>query len=405
MFLARLFHGLLLLSAAGGPEPATQPQWLAAVSREVAARGADDRFSGVALVAREGKTVLQEARGFADVERRAPITLDTRFNLGSMNKMFTAVAIAQLAQAGKLRFEDTIGRHLPYYPNKDAAARVTVHQLLTHTSGIGNIFGPAYEARRDALLRVADYMALFAAEPLRSEPGARFEYSNGGYIVLGAIVERVSGQSYDDYVRRHIFEPAGMTHSGALAKKELPPDTAAGITKGRQSNFEHLPGRGSPAGGGYSTAADLVRFSDALLGHRLLSGEYTDVVLAGKAPTPRGKYGYGFSERFVSGKRVVGHNGGFPGVNAELHILPETREVVVVLSNYDPPAATQLAEFIVERVAGAVPAQADLSTRTRLSWNTAPPPMSESRSSTVALTVAPSFASAGQRPLVLATTP
>jgi D-alanyl-D-alanine carboxypeptidase len=352
MFLVRTGLAVVLLAASSGLAD-TQPAWLAAVSREVAERGADDRFSGVVLVARGGKALLREARGFADVERRVPLRMETRFNLGSMNKMFTAVAIAQLAQAGKLRFEDTIGAHLPDYPNKDAAARVTLHQLLTHTSGIGNIFGPAYESRRDTLLRVADYLALFATEPLRFEPGARWEYSNGGYIVLGAIVERVSGQSYDEYVRQRIFEPAGMKRTGALAKTELPPDAAAGLTRSRQSNLEHLPGRGSPAGGGYSTAADLLRFSEALLGHRLLSREHTELVLAGKATTPRGKYGYGFSERFVSGQRVVGHNGGFPGVNAELHVLPATREVVVVLSNYGPPAATQVADFILERVTAA----------------------------------------------------
>jgi CubicO group peptidase (beta-lactamase class C family) len=351
MFLARTVYAAVLVAAV--PAGGASPEWLAAARREVEERSAADRFSGVVLVARGGKAVLQEARGFADVERRLPVTLETRFNLGSMNKMFTAVAVAQLAQAGKLKFTDTIGTHLPDYPNQDAAARVTIHQLLTHTSGIGNIFGPAYQARRDSLERVADYMALFAAEPLRYEPGARWEYSNGGYIVLGAIVERVSGSSYDDYVRDHVFAPAGMKHTGALAKKALPPDTAVGITKSRQSNFEHLPGRGSPAGGGYSTAADLLRFSEALLGHRLLSREYTDLLLGGKETTPRGKYGYGFSERLVAGKRVVGHNGGFPGVNGELHVLPATGDVVVVLSNYDPPAATELAEFIVERLAGA----------------------------------------------------
>jgi len=360
----------VLLTMASEPLPAGE-DWLTAARREIDERASSDRFSGVVLAARGDTVVLQEARGFADVEHRRPVALDTRFNLGSMDKMFTGVAIARLAQAGKLKFDDTIGTHLPDYPNRDAAARVTVQHLLTHTSGIGNIFGPAYETRRDGLKQVADYLSLFAAEPLRFEPGARWEYSNGGFIVLGAIVERLSGQSYYDYVRQHVFEPAGMTQTGFFLKTELPPNTAVGLTRGerrrplapgppqaaapagpRRSNHELLPGRGSPAGGGYSTAADLHRFASALLGHRLLSKEYTDLVLTGRATTPWGRYGYGFGERVVAGTRVVGHNGGFPGVNAELHILPETREVVVVLANYDPPAATQLADFLLDRMCG-----------------------------------------------------
>jgi CubicO group peptidase (beta-lactamase class C family) len=370
MVHGRVVQAVWLLAIATMTQAAAEPEWFGAVRGEIEARASADRFSGVVLVGRGQTVALREARGFADLERRTPVVSETRFNLGSMNKMFTAVAVAQLAQAGKLKFTDTIGVHLPDYPNKDAAARVTIEQLLTHTSGMGNIFGAQYDARRDTLLRVADYLALFASEPLRFEPGARWEYSNGGYIVLGAIVERVSGESYDDYVRRHVFEPAGMGHTGSFPKTDPPPNTAVGLTRGggmqrrapepgvspvappgpRRSNLEHLPGRGSPAGGGYSTAEDLMRFSSALLENRLLSREYTDLVLAGKAPTPRGKYGYGFSERLVGGRRVVGHNGGFPGVNAELHILPDTGEVVVVLSNLDPPSATQLADFIVERV-------------------------------------------------------
>jgi CubicO group peptidase (beta-lactamase class C family) len=291
--------------------------------------------------------------------------METRFNLGSMNKMFTAVAVAQLAQAGKLKFTDTIGRHLPGYPNRDAAARVTIHQLLTHTGGIPNFFGPQYDTRRDALLTLADYLALFAAEPLRFPPGARWEYSSGGYVVLGAIVEKVSGRSYHDYVRAHVFEPAGMAQSAATPKAELAAGTAAGLTRmqrgpqgpqgappeaERRSNRDRLPGRGSSAGGGYSTAGDLLRFANALLAHKLLDAEHTALVLAGKVPMPRGQYAYGFSDRVVGGRRVVGHNGGFPGVNAELHVFPDTRDVVIVLSNYDPPSATQLADFVLERL-------------------------------------------------------
>lgn len=353
----------LLVSAATTVSSAPDADWLGAVRKELDARASDDRFSGLLLVARGGTIVLHEARGFADAERRVPVTLDTSFNLGSANKMFTAVAVAQLAQAGKLNFTDTIGRHLPDYPNRDAASRVTIHQLLTHTGGLGNFFGPGYAERRDSLLRVADYLPLFAAEPLAFEPGARWEYSNGGFIVLGAIIEKVSGLGYYDYVQRNILEPAGMAGTGFFPKTELPARAAVGLTRRermadppgaagaappsgpRQPNTERLPGRGSSAGGAYATAADLLRFAIALLDHRLLDRESTDLVLAGKAATPRGKYGYGFSERSRGEKRVVGHNGGFPGVSAELLILPATRDVVVVLSNYDPPAATQLAEL------------------------------------------------------------
>jgi D-alanyl-D-alanine carboxypeptidase len=353
---------LAVLLLAATASPASEPEWPDALRRELDARASDDRFSGVLLVVRGGQVVVQEARGFADAERRVPVTLDTSFNLGSANKMFTAVAVAQLAESGKLRFTDTIARHLPDYPNHDAAARVTIHQLLTHTGGFGNFFGPGYEERRDGLLQVRDYLALFAAEPLAFEPGARWEYSNAGFIVLGAIVEKVSGLDYYEYVRRHILEPAGMSGAGFFRKTELPAAAAVGLTRRermlnapaaagaappsgpRRPNTDRLPARGSPAGGAYATAADLLRFANALLDHRLLGRESTQLVLEGKAATPRGKYGYGFSERTVGDRRVVGHNGGFPGVNAELHILPGTRDVVVVLSNYDPPAAAQLAE-------------------------------------------------------------
>ena len=364
---------VLLLATATGAS-AAEGDWSSAVRGELDARAADGRFSGVVLVARGGTVALQEARGFADVEGQTPVTAETSFNLGSMNKMFTAVAVAQLARAGKLKFTDTIRRHLPDYPNPDAA-RVTIHQLLTHTGGIGNIFGPRYEDERDRLQTVGDYLALFAEEPLRFEPGERWEYSNGGYIVLGAIIEKVSGQSYDDYVRQHVFEPAGMTRAALHPKSRLPPDAAVGLTRmerpgpppgpgagepprpsgPRRSNLARLPGRGSPAGGGYATAGDLLRFAKALLEHRLLDRETTDLVLEGKVDAPRGRYGYGFGSRQVGAARVVGHNGGFPGVNAELQIVPETRDVVVVLSNYDPPAASQLADFATERLVGISP--------------------------------------------------
>src|SRR5581483_8390858 len=173
----------------------------------------DDRFSGVVLLAKGGKPFYVKAYGLADKEKNLPINPQTKFNLGSMNKMFTAVAIAQLAEQGKLSFDDTVGKFLPDYPNKDVVNKVTIHHLLTHTSGLGSFWNAKFDEKKGSIRTVADYLSLFVDDPLRFEPGARFEYSNAGFIVLGGIIEKVSGQSCYDYVRERIYKPAGMTNT------------------------------------------------------------------------------------------------------------------------------------------------------------------------------------------------
>src|SRR5437763_11227801 len=187
---------------AGGdkkPEAAAPPRKLteAEVTESLAAYleglAKEDKFSGVVLVARGGKPFFVKAYGLADKTRNLVNNLETKFNLGSMNKMFTAVAIAQLAEQGKLAFDDKVGKLLPDYPNKDVASKVTIHHLLTHTSGLGSYWNAKFDARRATIKTVADYLGLFADEPLLFEPGARFEYSNSGFIVLGASLERGSG--------------------------------------------------------------------------------------------------------------------------------------------------------------------------------------------------------------------
>ena len=189
-----------------------------------------DKFSGVVLIAKDGKPVFEKAYGLANKAKNIPNNTETRFNLGSMNKMFTAVAIAQLAEAGKLSFDDTVGKHLPDYPNKDVANKVTIHQLLTHTSGLGSYWNAKFEAKKATIKSVSDYLALFADEPLKLEPGKRFQYSNSGFIVLGAIIEKVSGQSYYDYVREHIYKPAGMKNTDAYEMTANTPNLAMGYT-------------------------------------------------------------------------------------------------------------------------------------------------------------------------------
>src|SRR3954465_2105012 len=184
---------------------------------------AENKLSGVALVAKNGVTVASKAAGIANKTTNAPIDLNTKFNLGSMNKMFTAVAIAQLAQAGKLSFPDIVGKHLPDYPNKEVAEKVTLHQLLTHTSGMGMYWNDKFMAQREKLLTVSAHLPLFAADPLAFPPGEKFQYSNAGYMVLGAIIEKLSGQDYYSYVQDHIYNPAGMSNTGFYKPgKEIP---------------------------------------------------------------------------------------------------------------------------------------------------------------------------------------
>jgi D-alanyl-D-alanine carboxypeptidase len=347
------------------PGPLSDTDLVHALDREVADAAAADTFSGIVAIARRGALVHTRAAGLADREKQIAVTPDTRFRIGSMNKMFTAVAILQLAQAGKIALPAPIGRYIPDYPNKTAASEVTVHHLLTHTGGMGDIFTAAYFAKRLEMRTLNDYVALYGTRDPEFAPGSRFAYSNYGFLLLGIIVERVSGVSYYDYVREKIYGPAGMTSTESQPESEAVPNRAVGYMRrpsetGWSPNTDTLPYRGTSAGGGYSTAADLMRFADALLSHKLLDATHTSLLWSGKVemPPPHGgaepslvKYAYGFMERTrPDGRRSVGHGGGAPGQNGELTIFPETGVVIVSLSNLDPPAATRLAQFVDQRV-------------------------------------------------------
>ncbi|HKP71333.1 MAG TPA: serine hydrolase domain-containing protein [Pyrinomonadaceae bacterium] len=323
---------------------------------------ADDTFSGAVLVARGGVPVFRKAYGMANKEKNAPNRPDTKFNLGSMNKMFTAIAVAQLAERGKLSFDDTVAKHLPDYPNREAAAKITIHHLLTHTSGLGNYMTDAWEKNRANVKQVSDLLPYFADEPLKFAPGAGWQYSNAGFVVLGLIVEKLSGQSYYDYVKQHVFKPAGMKDTDSYESARDIPNLATGYTRvgadgrphrdePRRANTFTLPLKGSPAGGGYSTLDDLLKFDRALRSHKLLGAKYTELVTTGKVDAPFGKYAYGFGDSRVAGKRYVGHNGGAPGVAAQFESYTETGYTLVVLANYDPPAVMPTIKEIEQIVA------------------------------------------------------
>jgi len=310
----------------------------------------NDQFSGTVLVARHGKILFQKAWGRANRETGAPVTLDTRFRIGSMNKMFTSVAILQLVEAGKLSLDDPIGKYLTDYPNKDVASKVTVRHLLTHTGGTGDIFGPEFDKNRLSLRTHGDYLKLYGSRALDGEPGKQFKYSNYGFVLLGAVIEKVTGMSYYDYVDSRIFKPAGMTSTGSLTENEAVPNRSTGYMKSKGAwvpNTDTLPWRGTSAGGGYSTAGDLLRFAEALESGKLISK--ASLAQATKAQVPEG-YGFGFESRDEGPLRGYGHGGGAPGMNGELRIYPQIGTVVVALSNLDPPAATRMVSFYTARM-------------------------------------------------------
>jgi CubicO group peptidase (beta-lactamase class C family) len=342
-----------------------------AVARHVGAAAEADRFSGVVLLARGGRIVHHQAYGMADHEAGRANTLDTRIGTGSVPKMITGVAVAQLVEQGKLKFTDTLGAVLPDYPGEDARRYVTIHHLLTHTAGIGDPFQAPGYVRGTRYATPREWMALFADQPLAFRPGERMQYSNGGYAVLAAVVERVSGQPFGEYVRDNVFRPAGMAVADLDAYRRLPwargysrpPEMDPMGLEPRRSN-EWMVGSQGPStdlsgfGGIALTAEDLFRFTRALREHRLLGAAMTDTVLAGKVPVAPGEpvqYGYGFYvAQFPGGHPEIGHSGGgsSSGIGADVEMVGDW--TLVVLSNYDleqdlRPMAGPLMSFLARQ--------------------------------------------------------
>ncbi len=341
--------GLVPTPADLAPARLSQADALAALTARVDAATRDDKFSGAVLVAKNDKVLLEKAWGLADRENKLPATLDTQFRMGSMNKMFTAVAILQLVDAGKLSLADTIGKHLPDYPNKYISTKVTVHHLLTHTGGTGDIFGPDYDKNRLTLKTNTDYVTLYGARAPKYDPGATWEYSNYGFVLLGVMIEKVSRMSYYDYVEKKVFAPAGMTATASLPESEPVAKRAAGYLLREDKwvlNTDTLPWRGTATGGGYSTVSDLLRFAEALQAGKLVS----KATLREATSVQRAGYGFGFFLRGEGKWKGYGHGGGAPGMNGNLLIIPEQGYVLIALSNLDPPAATREVEFIAARL-------------------------------------------------------
>jgi len=328
-----------------------------AFRREIDRLASAGRFSGVVLAAPRDGEAWSVVSGNAD-EAGAPITVDTVFNLASVSKLFTAVAVGQLVDQGRVRWDDPVSRHLPEFA-APWATQVKVEHLLTHTSGLGDFLDdPDYRAARGGWRAAADYLPLLARQSLAGEPGAQFRYSNAGFILLGAIIESVTGERYDAAVRRLILDPVGMMQTRFLY--EEPERGAVALAQG----YTRRPAGGGPvllrpgdepppkrpvpfgepssaAGGVFSTAHDMLAFAEALGDGRLLKPDTFRLMTTARVDAPAGRappgvvlrHGLGFGVREVHGMRLVGYNGGAPGVAAQFDLLPDGTVVVVLLND------------------------------------------------------------------------
>ncbi len=313
---------------------------------------AQQPFSGVILVRRQGEEVFSRVQGMADAARGVPMARTSRLGMASGSKLFTAIAVLQLAEAGKLDLEQPLARTLPSFPNQEFARRATLRQLLTHTAGAGNYWDDEYERHWGEITRL-DQMLPFVLRHLGETPSGTFSYANSGFILLGLVVEAVSGQSFYDYVQQHIFAPAGMRSTGFpvrgdgspdLAVPYLPVLVAGAVEKGKYEPVE-LGARGTSAGGAVTTADDLLRFADALKGGLLLGPSHLRLLMEGQVPYA-GKdswYGCGTIVESKRGVRSYGHGGMARGTQFELRIYPDLDTVLIVMSNYDTIAGPEMA--------------------------------------------------------------
>lgn len=351
---------------AGGPiQPETAPfsdEEIAGRVREFVDRLAGaDAFSGVVLLAREGRPLLFEAWGPADRNFEVPNRMDTRFNVGSMNKTFTAAVIGQLVEEGLLHWDDPLSRFLPDFPDPAAAKRIRIYHLLSHTAGLGSYFNARYrEGSRLQWRTVDDYMELARPDSLRFEPGTRYAYSNTGFLVLGKVIEVVTGQPWDAVIEERIHRRAGMTGSGTFDVDLVVPNLAVSYTRTatddgptwRNTLYEHVI-RGGPAGGGFATAEDLLRYAEALRGGAIVSPETLELMRTPKNDGATTRYGYGMVLWPGPGHpRYWGHGGDFEGVDADLMLFGDSGYTLIVLANQDsvnPPIIRLVQRLLATR--------------------------------------------------------
>ncbi len=330
--------------------------------QQLARLAVKDQFSGTVLLAYRDKPVLARAYGMADKENGVPNRADTLFALASVTKLFTATAVIQLAEQGKIGLYQTLGTYLDGFPTS-IAGTVTIHQLLTHTSGMDDFLGSAaYQQQHltwtSAAETIDGIMAIIRQSPLLFTPGTSYSYSNSGYATLGAIAAQVSGQSYYDCIRENVFARARMTSSDFYTKpqwltnRDIAHPYASGASASQRTDvISQEDFIGNPAGNAFSTAPDMTRFAQALTSGQLLSPAWASPMTTGKVPLPPQRVPaqlnmvcYGPDMRIVNDRTAFSHTGGAAGETADIDIYRDLDWVAVILSNYD--ASNQVGALI-----------------------------------------------------------
>lgn len=318
-----------LLPSAFAQSPAQDPT---ARMQQVIRSYVDNKtFMGTVLVAKDGKLLINEGYGSADLEWKIPNSPQVKFRLGSLTKQFTATSILLLEERGKLKVEDPVSKYMTDAPA--AWQKITIYNLLTHTSGIPSFTSfPDYRSTEWKDTTPGELVARFKDKPLDFEPGSKFDYSNSGYVLLGYLLEKISGQTYGEFLQQNIFTPLGMADTGIDSNKAILPERAQGYEPSahgiQHSGYISMTVPFS-AGALYSTTGDLLKWEQALFGGKVLSAESLT-----KMTTPfKSDYGFGLFIDTRDGHKRISHGGGIEGFNTSLNFYPDDKVVVIVLGN------------------------------------------------------------------------
>ena len=313
-------------------------------------------LSGSILIAEKGQVLLEKHFGYADVDKKVLINNSTLFNIASGGKMFTAIAIAKLVEQGNLKYNDNITNYLDGFPDKSKADKIGIHHLLSHTSGISEYWTDKTDKAVFSATHIHDHLKIVYNAGFDFEPGMQYQYCNSNFILLGAIIEKVTGKSFYDVIQSEIFKPAGMTASGYFNYGSQ--NVAIPLTRGEKENtwvevFRHGI-RGSSAGGAYSNVSDILKFAKALKNNTLVSSQTFRNMI-----TPKNSglgvmedYGYGFIIQKSAQEITYGHGGTADGVNFELRYFPNQDITLVVFSNQNNGAYDDLKRNAIKLISG-----------------------------------------------------